>query len=133
MSTQYCVLNGMADQTNLSQNFNYACSRTDCTPLGPGSSCAGLSVEQAASYAFNAYFQFQNQDPMACVFQGLAQITTVDPSVGSCRFFIGLKKYTPTKAASQYNYDPNSSGRRYSAVAAVTLFTLLLSTLFQFY
>ena len=130
MSTQYCVLNEMADQTNLSQNINYACSRTDYTPLGPGSLCAGLSIEQAASYALNTYFQFQNQDPRACIFQGLAQITTVDPSVGSCQFFIGLKKYTPTKAASQYNYDPNCSGRRYSTVATVTLFTLLLSSLF---
>lgn len=88
MSAQYCVLNQAVDQTNLTENVAYACSRSDCTPLYPGSSCSSLTSN--ASYAFNAYFQFQNQDPAACDFQGLGEITTTNPSQGICRFIVGL-------------------------------------------
>ncbi|KAG0565132.1 hypothetical protein KC19_8G167300 [Ceratodon purpureus] len=129
MSAQYCVLNTFADMTNLTQNVDFACSRSDCTPLYPGSSCAFLTPEQNASYSFNAYFQFQNQDPNACNFQGLAKITAENPSVGTCRFPIGLVKYTPAK-------NPNSGSspgvRNLSTVLVVTVFTLLLNTLFCF-
>lgn len=122
MSAQYCVLNPVADRTNLSQNVDFACSRSDCTPLYAGSSCASLTLFQNASYSFNAYFQFQNQDPNACNFQGLAEITPNNPSTAACRFAIGLVKYTPTQ-------NPNSGSapgvRNFRAVLVVTIFTLL--------
>jgi len=129
MSNQYCVLNTLADRTNLSQNVAFACSRADCTPLYPGSSCAGLSPEQNASYSFNIYFQFQNQDPNACNFQGLAMITTENPSVGNCRFPIGLTKYTPSTRDSS----GSAPGVRIcSAVVVLTIFSLLFNSLFCF-
>lgn len=127
MSNQYCVLNIFADRTNLTQNVVFACSRADCTPLYPGSSCAGLSPEQNASYSFNIYFQFQNQDPNACNFQGLASITTENPSQGICRFPIGLTKYTP----SDNDSSASAPGvRNFNVVVVVTIFSLLLSSLF---
>lgn len=132
MSAQYCVLNELADRTNLSQNVAFACSRSDCTPLYPNSSCGSLTPEQSASYAFNTYYQFQNQDPTACDFQGLAQITDVNPSVGNCRFIIGLVKSVPSKKVTPGSSQYGSSVRNYSPVVAVTIFALLLSTLFHF-
>lgn len=130
MSAQYCVLNTYADRTNLSENVAFACSRADCTPLFPGSSCAGLSLEQNASYSFNAYFQFQNQDPAACNFQGLASITTVDPSAGNCRFIIGLVKSKPSTSRS----DAGSAFRpkNYNNGIIVAISALFLSNLFCF-
>lgn len=125
MSAQYCVLNENADRTNLSQNVAFACSRTDCTPLYPGSSCGGLSAVQNASYSFNSYFQFQNQDPNACNFQGLGRITTENPSVGNCRFIIGLTKYTPQTR-------PTSGTAAQSGILVLTIFSLLVSS-FRFW
>uniref|UniRef100_A0A7I4BLS0 X8 domain-containing protein n=1 Tax=Physcomitrium patens TaxID=3218 RepID=A0A7I4BLS0_PHYPA len=109
MSAQYCVLNEEADRTNLSQNVAFACSRADSTASYPGSSCASLTPEQNASSSFNQYFQFQNQDSHACDFQGLARITTEIPSVGNCRFIIGLVQVPPPSAAT--------SGTNYNAVS----------------
>jgi hypothetical protein len=37
-----------------------------------------------ASYAFNAYFQLQNQRDEACDFQALAVPTQTDPSTATC-------------------------------------------------
>lgn len=124
MSAQYCVLNEEADRTNLSQNVAFACSRADSTASYPGSSCASLTPEQNASSSFNQYFQFQNQDSHACDFQGLARITTEIPSVGNCRFIIGLVQVPPPSAAT--------SGTNYNAVVIVTVFSILMSTLFRF-
>jgi hypothetical protein len=127
MSAQYCVLNPVADTTNLAANVEFACSRSDCTPLYPGSSCAFLTPQQNASYSFNAYFQFQNQDPNACNFQGLAMVTTDNPSVGTCRFPIGLVEYTP---ATNPNAGSAPGVRSYSAILGVAILTLLVNTLF---
>lgn len=120
MSAQYCVLNTNADRTNLTQNVEYACSRADCTPLYPGSSCASLTLEQNASYSFNAYFQFQNQDPSACFFQGLGQITTTNPSTSTCRFIVGLVSETPAASSSSIA----STSRRYSRVLVFTFIAI---------
>lgn len=87
---QWCVLNPSKDLSTLPANLDYACSRADCTPLGSGGSCSGLTLQQNASYAFNTYYQFNNQLPSACDFQGLAQVVTTDPSVGTCKFLIGV-------------------------------------------
>jgi hypothetical protein len=67
--------------------------------LYTGSSCAFLDAVDNASYAFNSYFQFQNQNPAACDFQGLGEVTTQDPSQGTCRFIIGLIAETPPSGA----------------------------------
>lgn len=89
---QWCILNpNNADLTNLPANIEYACSRADCTPLYYGGSCAGLTLQQNASYAFNTYYQFNNQLTSSCDFQGLAQVVTTDPSVGTCKFIIGIR------------------------------------------
>jgi hypothetical protein len=103
---QWCILNpSITDFSTLASNVEYACSRADCTPLFTGGSCSGLTFQQNASYAFNTYYQFNQQLPAACDFQGLAQVTTTDPSIGTCSFILGVKPL-----ANSSNSSPGGSG-----------------------
>ncbi|KAJ0265468.1 Glucan endo-1,3-beta-D-glucosidase [Hirschfeldia incana] len=84
---KWCEFNPEAkDLTKLAKNIDFACTFSDCTALGYGSSCNGLDANGNASYAFNMYFQVKNQDEMACVFQGLARVTDKNISQGQCDF-----------------------------------------------
>ncbi|KAK8964225.1 Glucan endo-1,3-beta-glucosidase 8 [Platanthera guangdongensis] len=59
---KWCLLNPGAKDgypKKLADNVNYACTFSDCTTLGYGSSCNGLDADANASYAFNMYFQAQ--------------------------------------------------------------------------
>ncbi|KAL5216981.1 hypothetical protein ABZP36_017665 [Zizania latifolia] len=91
LSRTWCVINTNAQDTSkLADNINFACTFADCTALGYGSTCAGMDANGNASYAFNAYFQVQNQRDEACDFQGLAVPTQTDPSTPTCNFTIQI-------------------------------------------
>ncbi|XP_054799995.1 glucan endo-1,3-beta-glucosidase 8-like isoform X1 [Prosopis cineraria] len=91
LSSKWCMFNPNAkDLSKLADNINYACTFGDCTSLGYGSSCNNLDANGNASYAFNMYYQVQNQDDMACNFQGLAKITTQNISTPTCNFVIQI-------------------------------------------
>lgn len=84
LAPKWCMFNPNAkDVSKLADNINYACTFSDCTSLGYGSSCNGLDANGNASYAFNMYYQAQNQDDMACGFEGLATVTTQNLSTGT--------------------------------------------------
>ena len=89
MPSQWCIFDKENTQnaSTVANNMDFACSRSDCTPLGW--SCQ-LDEIGNMSYAFNMYFQMQNQDVQACDFQGLAKITEVNPSDKTCLFPIEL-------------------------------------------
>ncbi|XP_022744865.1 glucan endo-1,3-beta-glucosidase 8-like [Durio zibethinus] len=88
---QWCMFNPNAkDLSKLADNINYACTFSDCTALGYESSCNNLDVNGNASYAFNMYYQVQNQNDLACNFQGLGMVTTQNLSQGSCNFIIQI-------------------------------------------
>ncbi|KAH0467905.1 hypothetical protein IEQ34_002938 [Dendrobium chrysotoxum] len=86
--SQWCVLKPEAKNLRLlAGNMDYACGLADCTPLAYGGSCNHLGDWMGnASYAFNIYFQMQDQDVRACDFQGLAMITTKNASRNGCLF-----------------------------------------------
>ena len=113
---QWCVVNPNAppaDMGRLGDSVNYACSFADCTALGYGSSCNGLDAAGNASYAFNMYFQTQNQVEGSCDFQGLAAPTAQNPSMDTCNFTIQI-------AASA------AAGRRWRRAPAATALLLLV-------
>lgn len=88
---QWCVLKkDVKELYKLSGNMDYACSLGDCTALGYGSSCNGLSKYENASYAFNMYFQMQDQDVRGCDFGGIAEIVTKNASTDDCLFPIQI-------------------------------------------
>ncbi|CAN4124288.1 unnamed protein product [Withania somnifera] len=89
MHKRWCILKPHLQkdaQTYLAKSIDYACSHSDCTSLGYGSSCNHLSAQGNASYAFNMYYQFKNQNSLDCDFQGLAMVTHKDPSDDKCHF-----------------------------------------------
>lgn len=84
---RWCVVNpGLIYAEDLAENIDYACRMSDCTALGFGSSCNNLSLQGNASYAFNMYYQINNQNTWNCDFSGLAIVTEDDPSDKSCVF-----------------------------------------------
>ncbi|MQL74729.1 hypothetical protein Taro_007124 [Colocasia esculenta] len=88
---KWCVFNPNArDLSKLGDNINYACTFSDCTALGYGSSCNGLDAAGNASYAFNMYFQVQNQVEESCIFEGLAMVTTQNASTDTCNFIVQI-------------------------------------------
>ncbi|XP_051151462.1 glucan endo-1,3-beta-glucosidase 5-like isoform X2 [Andrographis paniculata] len=73
-------------------SVSYACDHGDCTSLGYGTSCGNLDAQGNISYAFNNYYQINNQQENACKFpDNLSVITTTDPSVGTCKFNIMIQ------------------------------------------
>ncbi|KAI5069330.1 hypothetical protein GOP47_0015631 [Adiantum capillus-veneris] len=92
LAQQWCIFDSsIVDTSTLPDSVQYACNNADCTALGYGSSCnTYLNASGNASYAFNAYFQRQNQDVGACSFNGLGRIVSENPSNGSCEFAIQL-------------------------------------------
>ncbi|WCJ29738.1 Glucan endo-1 3-beta-glucosidase [Euphorbia peplus] len=113
MPRKWCVLDRHAEDVDFGQlpgNINYACSLSDCTALGYGSSCNHLSVDGNASYAFNMYYQLHNQHDWDCDFSGLAKITDKDPSDQHCEFPIMISSKSPTR------------GRRLHVLLTIALF-----------
>ncbi|GAB2234099.1 hypothetical protein Droror1_Dr00003336 [Drosera rotundifolia] len=92
LSARWCVADNSKDLTNATASALDACSSTDCsTLLSPGGSCFNLSWPANVSYAFNCYYQQHDQSGDGCNFGGLGLITTVDPSVDPCRFFVQIR------------------------------------------
>ncbi|CAM0909015.1 unnamed protein product [Alopecurus aequalis] len=87
LTQQWCVFDDEAkEKSKLPGNIQYACASGDCTALGYGCSCNGLNEKSNISYAFNMYFQMQDQDVRACEFDGLAKITDKNASTKGCLF-----------------------------------------------
>ncbi|KAF8377210.1 hypothetical protein HHK36_030583 [Tetracentron sinense] len=110
LPSQWCVFKESKNMSLVPANVNYACSLSDCSSLGYGSSCNNLDVNGNISFAFNMYFQMQSQDVEACDFQGLAEITTKNASVGTCLFPVQIV----------------SAGERIRSVAGVNTVAVLL-------
>ncbi|KAM0977572.1 hypothetical protein ACFX15_013160 [Malus domestica] len=121
LSKKWCMFNPNAkDVSKLADNINYACTFSDCTALEYGSSCNNLDANGNASYAFNMYYQVQNQDDLSCNFQGLATLTTQNISQGNCNFIIQIA------TSSAFSLRPSSSSSVLVALLAMLLSALLL-------
>ncbi|CAA6658582.1 unnamed protein product [Spirodela intermedia] len=91
LPARWCVFNpATEDLSKLGESITYACTFSDCTALGYGSSCNGLDERGNASYAFNMFFQVQNQADESCYFGGLAMVTTQNASTGTCNFTVQI-------------------------------------------
>ncbi|KAM7266946.1 hypothetical protein ACFE04_009112 [Oxalis oulophora] len=92
---KWCIMKSSAklDDPQIAPSMSYACGLADCTSLGYGTSCGNMDARANISYAFNSYFQRQNQLDEACKFPNLSTITKSDPSFGTCRFEIMIQPY----------------------------------------
>ncbi|KAF5456921.1 hypothetical protein F2P56_026338 [Juglans regia] len=95
LDRKWCVMKPSAklDDPQVQPSVSYACGRADCTSLGYGTSCGNLDARGNISYAFNSYYQRNNQLDDACKFPNLSMITKTDPTVGDCRFEIMIEPY----------------------------------------
>uniref|UniRef100_A0ACD5WVL0 Uncharacterized protein n=1 Tax=Avena sativa TaxID=4498 RepID=A0ACD5WVL0_AVESA len=83
LKQRWCVFKPDAElaEQKVGDSVSYACGQADCTSLGYKTSCGGLDTRGNVSYAFNSYYQSNDQDDQACNFDGLATTTTVDQDV----------------------------------------------------
>uniref|UniRef100_A0A7C9AUR5 glucan endo-1,3-beta-D-glucosidase n=1 Tax=Opuntia streptacantha TaxID=393608 RepID=A0A7C9AUR5_OPUST len=85
----YCVAKEGADPKMLQAALDWACGpgKVDCSPLLQGQHCYEPdNVVAHANYAFDAYYHQMGMAAGTCYFNGVATITTTDPSHGSCIF-----------------------------------------------
>ncbi|KAL1192555.1 PLASMODESMATA CALLOSE-BINDING PROTEIN 5 [Cardamine amara subsp. amara] len=85
---QWCIAKATASPTSLQVALDYACGYggADCGQIQQGASCyEPNTIRDHASFAFNSYYQ-KHPGSDSCNFGGAAQLTTADPSKGSCHF-----------------------------------------------
>ncbi|KAI4296079.1 hypothetical protein L6164_036068 [Bauhinia variegata] len=106
LPSRWCVANPSRtnDLTIVANHMRLACSVADCTTLNYGGSCNGIGEKGNISYAFNSYYQLQMQDARSCDFDGLGMVTSSDPSVGNCRFLVGVTDKGSHSSSTQTKY-----------------------------
>lgn len=122
LERKWCVMKPSAklDDPQVALSVSYACGLADCTCLGYGTTCGILDARGNISYAFNSYYQKNNQLDEACKFPNLSMITKTDPSTGSCRFGIMIQPY--------YGGAERIVGCRQKPLTLVVCLTLFLLT-----
>lgn len=95
LERKWCVMKPSVslDDPQVAPSVQYACERADCTSLGYQTSCGNLNTWGNISYAFNSYYQRNNQLDRACQFPNVSKIIKSDPSSGTCKFWIGIQPY----------------------------------------
>ncbi|ESW13910.1 hypothetical protein PHAVU_008G236700 [Phaseolus vulgaris] len=85
----FCIAKDGADPKMLQAALDWACGpgKVECSPLLQGQPCYEPdNVIAHANYAFDTYYHKMGKTPDACDFNGVATISTSDPSHGSCLF-----------------------------------------------
>ncbi|XP_073039288.1 probable glucan endo-1,3-beta-glucosidase A6 [Primulina eburnea] len=86
----WCVVaNVTANKTELADAVAFACSQGNgtCDPIQPGGKCYNPnSLVNHANYAFTSYWTQLRSAGATCSFNGLAALTSKDPSYKSCKF-----------------------------------------------
>lgn len=103
LAQKWCVMSPSAslDDPQVALSVSYACGNADCTSLGYGTSCGNLDARGNISYAFNSYYQINNQLDTACKFPNLSVVTNTNPSTGDCQFRIMIKTDTTASAGER--------------------------------
>ncbi|CAN7133551.1 hypothetical protein BRARA_H01949 [Brassica rapa] len=114
-SGQWCIAKANASPTSLQVALDYACGYggADCGQIQQGASCyEPNTIRDHASFAFNSYYQ-KHPGSDSCNFGGAAQLTSTDPSKGSCRFSAssGTVSTSPPSQPSppDFNSPPSTS------------------------
>lgn len=88
------MANPSRDLSGVAKHFKLACTIADCSTLNYEGSCSDIEVTGNISYAFNSYYQITNQNSQSCSFDVLGMITSLDPSIGECRFLVNVTEYS---------------------------------------
>ncbi|XP_011001568.1 PREDICTED: glucan endo-1,3-beta-glucosidase 2 [Populus euphratica] len=85
----YCTAKEGADPKMLQAALDWACGpgKVNCSAILQGEPCYEPdNVIAHATYAFNSYYSRMGKAPGTCDFNGVAAITTTNPSHGTCLF-----------------------------------------------
>ncbi|KAF5737811.1 putative Glucan endo-1 3-beta-glucosidase precursor [Tripterygium wilfordii] len=85
----YCTAKEGSDPKMLQAALDWACGagKVDCSAMSQGAPCYEPdNVIAHATYAFDTYYHQMGKAPGTCDFNGVAAVTTSDPSHGSCVF-----------------------------------------------
>ncbi|KAJ3698494.1 hypothetical protein LUZ61_002199 [Rhynchospora tenuis] len=106
LDRKWCVLKPSVglDNQNIAASVSYACANADCSSLGYKTSCGDLDAKGNISYAFNSYYQKNDQDQRACDFNNLATVTTENPSTSSCKFNIMIEEFSLATSLRSIRY-----------------------------
>ena len=71
LDRKWCILKPSTklNEPSVSTSVSYAYEYTNRSSLGYGTSCGELDAQATISYAFNQYFQINNQLEVACTFK----------------------------------------------------------------
>lgn len=81
--TTWCVARPSASQAELQRALDWACGigRVDCSAIEKHGDCYEPdTIWSHASFAFNAYYQTNGNNRIACYFGGTATLTKINPS-----------------------------------------------------
>ncbi|KAL8150737.1 hypothetical protein V2J09_020545 [Rumex salicifolius] len=111
----YCSAKDDADKKLLQAALDWACGpgKVDCSPLLQGKPCYEPDdVAAHATYAFDAYYHMMEKTPDSCDFNGVAEITTTNPSHDSCVFpsSLGINGTFGNATAPSMDLNSTSSG-----------------------
>ncbi|XP_075510412.1 glucan endo-1,3-beta-glucosidase 2-like [Primulina tabacum] len=85
----YCTAKDGTDEKMVQAALDWACGpgKVDCSPILQGQSCYDPdNVFAHATYAFDSYYHRMGKTSSSCDFNGVAAITTTNPSHGLCIF-----------------------------------------------
>ncbi|GAB2299131.1 hypothetical protein Dimus_033203 [Dionaea muscipula] len=133
----YCAPKDGVDKRMIQAALDWACGagKVDCSPLLQGQPCYEPdNVIAHATYAFNTYYQKMGRAGGTCDFNGVAEITTTNPSHGTCIFpgsgFINSTFLANASAPSAPNPLKSDSPADYLHSCILTGGALLFSILF---
>ncbi|CAI9753231.1 unnamed protein product [Fraxinus pennsylvanica] len=85
----FCIAKEGADAKMLQAALDWACGpgKVDCSAILQGQTCYDPdNISAHATYAFNTYYHQTGKTSGSCDFNGVATITTTNPSHGSCMY-----------------------------------------------
>ncbi|KAD7478504.1 hypothetical protein E3N88_01640 [Mikania micrantha] len=110
----HCTAKEGADSKMLQAALDWACGpgKVNCSALLQGQPCYEPdNVAAHASFAFDSYYHMMGKGEGTCDFNGVAMLTTTDPSHGSCQFIgsIGMNGTFLNGSIADFN-STSSSG-----------------------
>ncbi|KAM0936983.1 putative glucan endo-1,3-beta-D-glucosidase [Dioscorea sansibarensis] len=135
----YCIAKEGADSKMLQAALDWACGpgKVDCSAIVQGQPCYDPdTVEAHATYAFNAYYHQMGMATGTCYFNGVAVITTTDPSHDTCLFpgsggkngtFVNGTSLAPSSNSTSTSV--SSSSQCYDLMTAFKVIGVVLSSM----
>ncbi|KAL6311705.1 hypothetical protein AAG906_021716 [Vitis piasezkii] len=107
LNQTYCTAKDGADEKMLQAALDWACGpgKVDCSPLLQGKDCYEPdNVAAHATFAFDTYYHKMGKAPGTCDFNGVAAITTTDPSKTELESMGKLLSYLCSSASTSSHF-----------------------------